>query len=103
MFQRKIDELSEGLPSMFGVADGILIAGFNDIGRDHSATLDKVHRLTHLKLSKDKCLFTCTSIAFFSEIISQSDVSLDTGTKSIATVQMQKGIAVIPMYAQLAE
>ena len=42
---------------MFGIADNILIAWFDDIGRDHDATVDKVLRIcrqANLKLNKDK-------------------------------------------------
>ena len=34
MFQRKIDEIFEGLPSVFGISDDIQIAGFNDLARN---------------------------------------------------------------------
>ena len=56
---------------MFGIADDIVIAGFDDMGRDHDATLDKVLRIcryTSLKLNKGKCLFRCTKILFFIEV-----------------------------------
>ena len=42
MFQRKIDELFQGLPNAFSIADDILISGLDDIGRGHNATLEKV-------------------------------------------------------------
>ena len=42
MFQRKIDTLFHGLPNAFGFAYNILIAGFDDLGRDHDETVDKV-------------------------------------------------------------
>ena len=80
MFQRKKDKQFQGLPDMFGIAGDILIAGFNDMGRDHDATLDTLLRIcrhTNVKLYKDKCLFMCTSIPFFDEIISMSGVSPD--------------------------
>ena len=31
MFQRKIDELFQGLPNVFGIADDILIVGFDEL------------------------------------------------------------------------
>ena len=34
MFQRKIDELFQGLPNVFGIDDDIFIAGFNELGRE---------------------------------------------------------------------
>ena len=42
MFQRKIDELLKGLSNIFGIADDNLIAGFDDLRRDHDATLGKL-------------------------------------------------------------
>ena len=58
---------------VFGIADDILIAGFDDMGRDHDATLISVLRIcrqVNLKLNKDKCLFQCTCIPFFGKVIS---------------------------------
>ena len=59
MFDKKIDELFSGMPNFFIVANGILIAGFDEQGRNHDATLDKVLRVcrqANLKPNKDKCL-----------------------------------------------
>ena len=39
MFQRKIDELFIGIPNVFGIADDILIVGFDEQGKDHDETL----------------------------------------------------------------
>ena len=75
---------------MFCIANDILIVGFDDMDRDHNATLDKVLRICRqakLKLSKDKCLFQCTSIPFFHEAISQSGVS-PAARKVLALVTM---------------
>ena len=55
MFQRKMDELFQGQSNVFGIADNILIAGFDDMGRYHNATLNKMQRVcrwTNLKLNK---------------------------------------------------
>ena len=57
MFLRKIDELLKGLSNVFGLADDILIAGFDDLGRDDNATLDKVLTLKHGCFSF--CLYLC--------------------------------------------
>ena len=43
--QRKIDEIFQGFSNVFGIADDIVIAGFDDLGRDHNATLEKVLRI----------------------------------------------------------
>ena len=42
MFKRKINKLFQGLPNVFGIVDDIHIAGFDDIGRDQGASLNKV-------------------------------------------------------------
>ena len=38
MFQKKTDGLYSGMPTVFSIADDILIAGFNEEGRDHDTT-----------------------------------------------------------------
>ena len=35
MFQKKIDELSSNMPNVFGIANDILIASFDEKSRDH--------------------------------------------------------------------
>ena len=77
MFQ-KIDELFGGMTSKFCIADGNLIAGFNEQGTNHDTTLEKefwVCRWANLNLNKDKCLLRFTITPFFHEIISQQSVS----------------------------
>ena len=44
MFQ-KIDKLFSNMPNVFGIADDILISGFDGQGKDHDETLDKVFRV----------------------------------------------------------
>ena len=65
MLQRKIDDLFHGLSNVYSIADDILIARFDNIGRDNDVALAKVLRIcrkANLKFNKDKSLFTCTSI-----------------------------------------
>ena len=60
MFQKNIDEIFNGMPNAFSIADDIVIADFNEQDTDHDATLDKVLRIcrqANMKLSKEKCLF----------------------------------------------
>ena len=38
MFQKKTDQLFNGVPNVFGIADDILISGFDELGRDHDET-----------------------------------------------------------------
>ena len=76
----EIDELLEGLPNVFGIADHILIAECDNMDRDCNATLNKVLRIcrqTNLKLNKDKCFFRCMSIPFTGEVILQCNVNPD--------------------------
>ena len=42
MFQRKINKLLNDIPNVFGIADDILIAGFDADGRDHDVSLEQV-------------------------------------------------------------
>ena len=43
--QKKLGEIFSSMPNVFGTVDDILAAGFNDLGRDHDATLGKVLRI----------------------------------------------------------
>ena len=72
-FWKKIDELFSDMSNVFGIADDILIAGFDKQSKDHDKKLEKVLqvcRQANLKLNKDECLFRFNSIPFFVEIIS---------------------------------
>ena len=42
MFQKKIDELFSFMLNVFGIADDILIADFDEQGREHNEVLEKV-------------------------------------------------------------
>ena len=42
VFQKKIDELFNDIPEIFGITDDILIAGFDAVGRDHDTWLEQV-------------------------------------------------------------
>ena len=73
-FQRKIDKIFHGLTNVFGIANDILIAGFDDLGRDHDEVVDKVieiFRNASLKFNKVNCHFMCTSSLFFGKVLSQ--------------------------------
>ena len=80
MFQRKIDEIFNDMPHVFGTADDILVVQYEDDGGDHDKTVQKVLqrcRKVNLKLNKDKCHFRCTSVLFFGKVISRSRVQPD--------------------------
>ena len=42
MFQRKIDEIFKDLPNVFGMADDILVVGYEADGKDHDKTAWRV-------------------------------------------------------------
>ena len=44
MFQRKIDEIFNDMPNVFGIADDILVAGYEADGRDHKETVQEVQQ-----------------------------------------------------------
>ena len=94
--------------NIFGLADDILIAGFDEQGRDHDAMLDKVlriYRQENMKLNKDKCLFRCIRIPFFGEIISEqggkTGSQKSTSTNIYSTTKNQEGISNISVHTKL--
>ena len=42
MFQRKIDKIFKDMPNVFGIADDILVAGFEADGKYHDETVWRV-------------------------------------------------------------
>ena len=80
MFEWKMDEIFNGMPNVFGIADDIMVLGYEDDGRDHDKTVQKVLqrcREVNLKLNKDKCHLRSTSIKFFGEVIMRNGVQPD--------------------------
>ena len=78
MFQKKINKLFSSMPNVFSIADDILIAGFDEQGKDHNETLNEVlqiYRQENLKCNKEKCLFRCTNIPFLGKVISWQGVT----------------------------
>ena len=74
MFQCKINEIFKYLPYVFGIADDILVVGYDTDGKDHNEMLQQllqISRQVYLKLNKDKCHFRCTSVPFLGEVISR--------------------------------
>ena len=60
------------MPNVFGIADNILVIGYDKDGADHDEGIYYVLRWcqdVNLKLNKEKCHFRCTSIPFFSEVV----------------------------------
>ena len=80
MFQCKIDDIFNNMSNVFGIADDILVIGYNKDGTDHNEAVYKVLRQcqdVNLKLNKDKCHFRCTSILFFGEVVSREGIKPD--------------------------
>ena len=80
MFQHKIDEIFKNLPNVFGIANDILVVGYDTDGKDQDEMLPQVLQIcrqVNLKLNKDKCCFRCTSVPFFGEVISRKGVQLN--------------------------
>ena len=66
--------------NVLNTANDILIKGFDEWGKDHDDKLEKVLqvcRQVNLKLNKDTCLFRCTNIPFFCEVILWQGVNPD--------------------------
>ena len=56
------------MPSIFGIADDILVMGYNEDGSDHDAAVHNVLQWceeVNLKLNKEKCNIRCTSTPSF--------------------------------------
>ena len=68
------------MPNVFGIADDILVAGYNTDGKDHDDTVQRVLQRcmeVNLKLNKEICHFRCMSIPFFGEVILRNGVQPD--------------------------
>ena len=94
-------EIFKDLPNVFGIADDILVVGYDSNGKDHDETLQQVLQMcrkVNLKLNKDKCHLRCSSVPFFWEVISRHDMQPDP-QKLKALVEMppkdEKGTPII--------
>ena len=55
MFQYKIDDIFSDMPNIFGIADNILVIGYDENGADYDAAVHKVlqrGKEVNLKLNK---------------------------------------------------
>ena len=53
MFQHKIDHIFKHLPNVFGLADDILIVGYDFDSKDQNRTLRGVMQICYLRKFKD--------------------------------------------------
>ena len=78
VYQFKIDEIFEDISQCVGIADDIVILGYND--HDHDQTLYTVldrARKVGMKFNPDKCTFKRDSISFYGVTISADGVKPD--------------------------
>ena len=75
VYQFKIDEVFQDIPQCKGIADYIVIFGYDD--PDHDATLynvlDRAHEVG-MKFNLDKCVFKQDSISFYGVTLSADGV-----------------------------
>ena len=65
------------MPNVFGIADNILVIGYDKDGADHDEAVYSVLRWcqdVNRKLNKEKCHFRCTSILLFGKVVSREGV-----------------------------
>ena len=80
MFQCKIDKIFNDMLNVFGIADDILVIGYNKNGADHNKAAYSVLKQcqdVNLKLNKEKCHFRCTSIPFFGKVVLRKSIQPD--------------------------
>ena len=78
VYQFKVDEIFEDISQYVGIADDIVIFGYND--HDHDQTLYTVldrARKVGMKFNPDKCTFKRDSISFYGVTISADGVKPD--------------------------
>ena len=77
-YQYKVDEIFQDIPQCVGIADDIMIFGYND--HDHDATLYSVldrAGSVGMRFNPDKCIFKQDSISFYGVTLSAEGVKPD--------------------------
>ena len=103
MFQRKTDKILKVPPNVSGIADDIFVVGYNDDGRDHDNTLQRVLlicRKVNLRLHKDKHCFRCSTVPPCGKMLSKHSVRPDPRTLKAFTgmpAKYKKGVTCIPL------
>ena len=78
VYQYKVDEIFKDIPQCIGIADDIVIFGYND--HDHNATLYSVLDRAHdvgMRFNPDKCIFRQDSISFYGVTLSSEGIKPD--------------------------
>ena len=87
VYQFKTDKISEDISQCVGIADDIVIFGYDD--HDHDKTLysvlDRAHKVG-MKFNPDKCAFKKDSISFYGVMLSADGVKKSSRTKDRGTV-----------------
>ena len=77
MFQHKIDKIFNDMPNEFGIADDILVIGYDKMGQITMRAVYSVLKQcqdVNIKLNKERCHFRCTSVPFFGEVVLREGV-----------------------------
>ena len=80
MFQKKIDETYGNMPQVTGIADDLVIIGYDEDGSDHDRNLKAFLERTRekgIKLNPDKCIIKCTRIPFYGMITGSNGLEPD--------------------------
>ena len=88
-FQRRMNEILQGLPGVVCHVDDILVTGKNK--EEHDSRLHTVLKkleVAGVTLNKEKCKFSCTKIVFLGHVIDASGISPDPA-KTEAIKQMR--------------
>ena len=70
VFQRKLDTIINKVPQVTGIADDLMIVGYEEDGSDHDKALTELLetcRKNNLKLNYDKIQYKAQSVEFFGE------------------------------------
>ena len=80
VFKSKVDETFGDSAGVTGIADDIVVHGYNSDFSDHDENLPAVlqhARETGLRINLDKCKFRCTRISFFGHIVGAEGLQPD--------------------------
>ena len=73
-----MDKMFGDIPGVFGIADDLVIAGWDTDGRDHDETLKLVlerARQKHARFNDEKMVVRCKCIPFFGHVIGENGIS----------------------------
>ena len=71
LFQCKLDAIFNDIELETGIADDMVIFGYEEDGRDHDTAFEKVMqraRENGIKFNPDKCILRCTALPFFGQL-----------------------------------